>query len=241
MQARTVDNYLEATLNLLAPRRCCWCQARIARGHSCPACRQRLPWNPVACARCALPLPGPGPGEFLCPACAGSPPPQDLAFVPFRYEGPISAQIVELKFRAGLHRAPVLAELLALGLAARPRPLPELLVPVPLHPARLFRRGYNQALEIARPLASRLTVALAPDAARRRRATGEQTRLSAGQRRRNVRGAFEVDPLVRGRHVALLDDVITTGATAAELARTTRAAGAVGVEVWAVARATLSA
>lgn len=241
MHAQKVDKYLEGALNLLAPRRCCWCQARIARGHSCEPCRAQLPWNRVACDRCALPLAGPPAPGRLCPSCSATPPPQDRAFVPLRYEAPVAARILDLKFHGQLQLAAIFADLLVPGLANRPDPLPDLLVPVPLHRHRLFGRGYNQALEIGRALAAVLAVPLRPDAARRRSPTAEQTRLSAAQRQRNVRGAFSFSAIAHGRSIALLDDVVTTGATAAELARSARAAGAVRVEVWAVARAALSA
>jgi ComF family protein len=132
----------------------------------------------------------------------------------------------------------LLGHLMADALARRAAPLPELLIPVPLHVQRLRQRGYNQALELGRPIARRLSLRLEPSAVSRTVATGEQTRLDAASRRRNVRGAFAAEgALVRGRHVALLDDVITTGATVSELARTLRAAGAARIEAWAVARA----
>lgn len=241
MHAQLVDNYLSPVLDLLAPRRCLWCRSRIARGYSCYSCRERLPWNRVACRLCARPLSGPPEPARRCPACTASPPPQDAAWVPFLYELPVSTQIIALKFHASLQSAAVLADLMIEGLAARSDRLPELLVPVPLHSGRLAGRGYNQALELGRHLRDRLTLELVPDAARRRNVTREQTRLSASERRRNVRNVFAVGEAVRGRHVALLDDVITTGATVTELARAARAAGARRIEVWAVARATLSA
>lgn len=240
MHAQLVDNYLSPVLDLLAPRRCLWCRSRIARGYSCCSCRERLPWNRVACALCALPLAGPASPGRICQGCAQSPPPQDCAWAPFLYELPISAQIVDLKFHTSLRAAPVLAELMVEALASRAEPLPELLVPVPLHPQRLSARGYNQSLEIGRGLSTRLGIRLEPGAAKRRRVTREQTRLSAAERRRNVRGVFAIGDELRGRHIALLDDVITTGATIAELARAARAAGAVRIEAWAVARARLN-
>jgi ComF family protein len=145
---------------------------------------------------------------------------------------------VDLKFHGRLAPAHLLGGLMARRLARRPEPLPELLVPVPLSPGRLRRRGYNQALELGRELARLLSLRLAPSAARRVRPTLEQTSLDAAARRRNVRGAFAMDAgAVAGRHVALLDDVVTTGATMAELARATRAAGAARIEAWAAARA----
>lgn len=235
LTAVLVDRLAEGVLAWLAPRRCAWCQGRIARGHSCAECRARLPWNRLACPRCALPLDA----ARSCPQCVRAPPPQDAAIAALRYASPVDARILALKFHGSLGAAAPLAELLAQVLAVRPEPLPELLVPVPLHRLRMARRGYNQALEIARPLARRLSLRCDPFAVRRVRATAEQTRLDAGQRHRNLRGAFVASPRLAGRTVALLDDVITTGATAAEIARAVRAAGAARIEVWAVARASL--
>ncbi len=129
----------------------------------------------------------------------------------------------------------MLGQLMASALAARGR-WPDLLIPVPLHHRRLLRRGYNQALEIARPIAASGRTTLWPDAVRRIRATTDQIGTSASQRRRNVRGAFVADTRISGRSVALLDDVMTTGATLNELARVCRRAGATHIEAWAVAR-----
>ena len=235
MASLIVDKLRAGILDTLAPLRCHGCRLP-ALAPLCEPCAAALPWNEHACRACALPL-GPGPAGRACAACLTEAPEQDRTWAAFLYRAPVAQQIVELKFRGRLASAHVLGTLLAERLARRAEPLPELLVPVPLHPARLRRRGYNQAVELGRALCRRLATELHPAAARRVRATGEQTRLDAAARRRNVRGAFEVDAVVRGRHVALLDDVVTTGATVAELAAAARAAGARRVEVWAVARA----
>lgn len=237
MVTSTVDSAVAALLQLLAPARCFWCGAVGAAHGACAACSRALPWNDRACRACGLPL-GSGHDTSVCGDCLREAPPQDRSWVAFRYAAPVSQAIVELKFRGRLAPAHVLGGLMARRLARRAEPLPELLVPVPLWDARLRRRGYNQALELGRELARMLSLRLAPLAARRVRATLEQTRLDAAARRRNVRGAFVVDAgAVRGRHVALLDDVVTTGATIAELARAMRAAGAARIEAWAAARA----
>ena len=121
---------------------------------------------------------------------------------------------------------------------ACPVDLPQLLMPVPLHQRRLRRRGYNQALELARPLARQLAVPLRHDVLRRNRVTDAQTELDAVGRRRNVRGAFALpEDISLPAHVALLDDVMTTGATLAECARVLKRAGVDRVDVWALARA----
>jgi ComF family protein len=114
---------------------------------------------------------------------------------------------------------------------------PEALIPVPLHPNRLRERGFNQALELARPIASQLNIPLAADLCRRVRATPNQTQLAANKRRSNVRRAFEIKTQKLPGHVAIIDDVITTGSTVEELAYRLNRAGVKQVEVWSLARA----
>lgn len=150
-------------------------------------------------------------------------------------EAPIQQGIHGLKYHARLMQARLLGQLMAQALSAR-SDLPPLLIPVPLHRGRLFRRGYNQALEIARAISTTTGMQLRQELAQRTRATADQIGTSAVQRRRNVRGAFVVDPRVAGHSIALLDDVMTTGATLDELARVCRKAGATRIEAWAVAR-----
>ena len=237
MDTLRFDKFDGGLMDFVAPLRCHGCETRVAQGPLCPSCSAALPWNLVSCRCCALPLTGtPLPSCATCTACLAQVPPQDSSWTAFVYRPPVSQQIVGLKFHGRLAPAHVLGALMAERLARRPQPLPELLIPVPLHADRLRRRGYNQAHELAREIGRRLSIPLSPEAARRVRGTGEQTRLDAAARRRNVRGAFEVSPLVRGRHIALLDDVITTGATVAELAAAARRAGAARIEAWAAAR-----
>jgi ComF family protein len=120
---------------------------------------------------------------------------------------------------------------------ARP-PIPQALIPVPLHAGRLRERGYNQALELAKPLARAFGIELRNDVLARTRATSAQSNLDADARHRNLRGAFAVAPnTTLPAHVALFDDVMTTGTTLRECARTLVSAGVERVDVWAVARA----
>ena len=219
----------------LAPQRCHWCKAAVRGSVACSNCTASLPWNTRACRACALPLISAQ--SKVCATCLQGSPPQDSSWTAFRYETPVVQQILSLKFHGHLQSAHILGALMAARLAQRAEPLPELLIPVPLHTSRLRLRGYNQAVEIGRELSARLTLSLRPEFALRKQATREQTELSAVERRRNVRGVFTVDSAVAGRHIALLDDVITTGATIAELARMARKAGAARIEAWAVARA----
>jgi ComF family protein len=171
------------------------------------------------------------------------PPPHAAAWVPFRYAFPVDRLIVGLKFAGRLERARLLGTLLAGFLAPRlaaGAARPAALVATPLHPARARQRGFNQAAEIARPVAAALGLPLLADAVVRVRATAEQSALDAAARRANLRDAFAVPVRLRAAlpdHVAILDDVVTTGATAAALAAALRAAGVGRVTLIAVARA----
>lgn len=227
---RVVDGALDALL----PSHCLLCGARGQGALSlCPACEAEMPRNEVCCARCALPLESAAP---LCGRCIKHAPPWDAAWAPFRYEWPLAQLESRFKFGGDL----AAGRTLALLWCASPRPvtLPEAIVPVPLHRLRLRRRGYNQVLELAGTLARHFGVRLRRDTLVRERATDAQTELSAVQRRRNVHGAFSARfgndiPA----HVAVLDDVCTTGATLAECARALQRAGVARVDAWALARA----
>lgn len=164
------------------------------------------------------------------------PMPFDLACAAFQLEVPVQQAIHQLKYHAGFLQAGLLGQLFAQKLGRRPQPLPELIIPVPLHRTRLWRRGYNQSLELALTIKRSLDIGVDTNAAKRVHATGDQIGQSRAQRQKNLRGAFTVDERVAGRHIALLDDVMTTGATLSELARVARRAGASRVEAWAIAR-----
>jgi ComF family protein len=217
----------------LLPARCLLCGERGAGTQDlCRDCRAALPWNRSACARCALPLTAAAPA---CGRCLRVPPPFDASRAAFRYGFPLDRLLPRLKFHGDLAAGRLLAALCAEALADAPRP--KMLLPVPLHPARLRQRGYDQTLELARPLARSLGVPLCPDRLVRRRATAAQSELGAPARRRNVRDAFALGSGALPDHVVVFDDVMTTGATLAECCRTLRRAGVARVEAWAVARA----
>jgi ComF family protein len=199
----------------------------------CRDCAAELPRNRHCCARCALPLPA---AAALCGRCQRKPPPWDAAWAPFRYGWPLDR--LESRFKFGRDLAAGRALTMLWQAEPRPTALPQLILPVPLHRRRLRQRGYNQALELARPLARAFALPLRHDLLRRQRETRAQTELDARHRRRNVRGAFAVpDGVAVPAHVAILDDVMTTGATLAECARVLKRAGATRVDVWALARA----
>lgn len=233
-----VDGFWRRLSFRLMPGRCVLCAATSDRAVDlCIECEVALPWNTACCGHCALPLTA---NETRCGRCQKSAPQFDAAYCAFRYAWPLDGVVTRFKFSGDLAAGRVLSHLLAqrlherlLGAANRP----QMIVPVPLHRERLRERGFNQALELARPLAAALRIPLLPEALRRTRATPKQSDLDGLHRRRNVRGAFAVDADVHGLHVAIVDDVITTAATVRECAKALKRAGAATVQVWAVARA----
>jgi ComF family protein len=210
----------------------------LAPGHAglelCRYCREDLPWLVHACSRCAQPLGAPGGG--VCPTCLNNPPVLDGCFALFSYQPPVDRWIHDLKFGRDLAAGRLLGELLADELPVDKVPADTLVLPVPLHAARLRQRGYNQSLEITRPL-RRLGLKPGRCRCRRNRHTPAQSGLPAKNRHRNIRGAFSVRERLDGRRVLLVDDVMTTGATLNELARTLKRAGAARVEACVAARA----
>ena len=193
------------------------------------------------CAACANPLAGvEHPGQ-RCGACLADAPAFDATVVAVDYVAPLDGLVLGLKFAARLPLAPWFGRQLAAAVLARPAlPRPDLLCPVPLGPRRLVERGYNQALEIARPLGRSLGIALQPRLMRRVVETAAQSSVAPRERGRNIAGAFELAPdmaqLVAGRHVGVVDDVRTSGHTLNEVAATLKAAGAARVSNLVFAR-----
>ena len=230
-----MNNWPVIILDWLYPPTCLLCGDP---GHDrldlCRPCAESLPYIEAACPRCALPLAAETPQ--LCGACQNTPPAFDAAHALFHYEEPARYLIRSLKFGARYPSGRLLGTLLAERLRDRAE-RPQALIPVPLHPGRYRERGFNQALEIARTVSRRLGIPLDLDACRRIRATPAQAQLSARERRKNLRRAFVARPNLAYRHVAILDDVVTTGTTVNELAKTLRRAGVERIEIWACARA----
>jgi ComF family protein len=150
------------------------------------------------------------------------------------YAFPVDALLHSLKYQGNLAMASVLADLLTARID--PDALPDFIVPMPLHPARLRERGFNQALEIARRVSRKSGIPLLPGICRRIKDTPSQTGLPWKEREKNIRNAFSCEADLRGKHVAMLDDVMTTGATLNELAKALRKSGAAHVSGWVVAR-----
>jgi ComF family protein len=227
---------LHRLTDLVFPPTCLLCGARGEGGRDlCSGCLDDLPRLASPCPRCALPL-GPASGP-LCGPCLRRAPVWDALYAAFAYGPPLDRLVHRLKYQGRLDAARVLGGLLAETLTAAPLARPEYLIPVPLHRERLRERGFNQALELARPIARALGVPLLPAAVARVRPTASQSGLNARMRRQNLRGAFVARLEVRGRHVAVVDDVVTTGSTVAAVTRSLKEAGAARVEIWALARA----
>ncbi|MDO9451812.1 MAG: ComF family protein [Stagnimonas sp.] len=216
----------------LLPPTCTLCGGATMGALLCAPCTADLPWNTPACPGCALPAAQP----VLCPACLHKPRAFDAAHAAFVLATPVQEGIHALKYQARFQQAALLGTAFASRVRARTEPLPTLLIPVPLHWRRQWSRGYNQSIELARVIGMELGIAVDATAAKRLRATPDQIGQSAAQRRKNLKDAFAVCPRVAGQHVALLDDVMTTGATLEELARACKAVGATTIEAWAIAR-----
>jgi ComF family protein len=200
---------------------------------------------PPQCCLCGFP--GAQPDLDLCGYCQDDLPWEEVRLPSLlsalRFEPPVDELIRRLKYSGALEHARVLGELLAHAARLRGDPLPRLLVPVPLHDERLRDRGFNQAASIARYAGRALGVPQAWHAVERTRDTPSQTALGLEQRHENVRGAFAVTgkrarrQLLDAGHVAVVDDVTTTGSTLAEIKCVLLAAGVSRVDLWAVARA----
>lgn len=217
-------------LDFALPQDCLLCAAPAAGDLLCAACADELPRLAQSrCPRCALPAPG---GE-VCGRCQRHPPHFDRLLAVFPYAFPIDRMLQQLKYGHQLALAAWFGERL---LPLAERLAADLIVPLPLHPERMTARGFNQAIEIARPLARATGLPLDTAICTRQRATPPQEGLNLRERRRNLRNAFACNATLAGMHVLLVDDVVTSGATIGECARTLRLHGAREISVLAVAR-----
>jgi ComF family protein len=228
---------VQQALRALWPSHCALCgQAGQPGFDLCVGCEGDLPLNDHGCEHCAEPLPRDLARPALCGACLQHPPAYDACVAPFRYAFPVDRMIQGLKYRRQLYYGRILGQLLSRHVARRDM-RPELVIPVPLATARYRERGFNQARELARPLCKSLGLRLCGDLVERRRDTREQAGLDRKERLKNTRDAFALLAPLPARHVAIIDDVVTTGSTVNEVAKLLRSAGAEWIEVWAAARA----
>lgn len=218
--------------SLLDPALCSGCGHRLKPLHFfCPVCRSSLESVPNPCMLCGLTHQT---DEPVCAACLYDPPRWQKMIAPLHYRNLSRDLLIQFKFNESLH----LANTLVSGLIEyyRSDPAPQVLIPVPLHRRRLIARGYNQAFEIARILSRQLDIPVDTSALQRIRYTERQMGLSALKRERNIQSAFSYRSIAHYQHVAVVDDIVTTGSTANEITKTLHRAGVAEVEIWCLAR-----
>ena len=215
---------------------CCLCGVALSHEDSglCGPCAGDLPKNNKACPTCAVPMPVP----MLCAECLQRPNHNITSiFTLYKYQYPINRLIQEMKYNARTDIAYSMGKQLGLAVQEHGLHLPQCVIPVPLHNSRVAGRGYNQSLEIARPLANILNIPVDLKICKRIFKTLPQTGLPASHRRRNIHGAFSITHASLYDHMVIIDDVVTTGATVNEMARVLVRAGVKRIDVWACARA----
>lgn len=220
-------------LDLILPICCLICSTPTTTQHRlCEACKQQLPWITNHCQICGLPQVESG----ICGQCLANRPRFTSCRALFRYQEPIDKLITQLKFNNQLHIAKLFASLLVETFDTS-KPTPELLIPVPLHRKRQRQRGFNQALEIARPVSKALQIPIDIHSCIRVKSTQAQSELPAKKRRYNIKNAFQICHDIGAKHVAIIDDVVTTGSTVNELSKNLKQRGVKCIEIWCLARA----
>ncbi len=224
----------------MLPWHCVVCSLGCEKPGICEPCKAGLPWNSNACNSCGLPLAEEG--DPQCGACLVRPPVYDSVVCPLLFQFPVNRLVHRFKFKRDLAAGSVLGcmviEKLLLANSPETEPAPDLLVPVPMHRFRLISRGLNPAWELARQLGKALNIPVAVHDLQRIRHTPAQSGLDGASRRKNLKGAFRWRGSgLSGNHIALVDDVMTTGTTVAECTRVLRRGGAGKVTVWTIARA----
>ncbi len=213
---------------------CLLCGAASGAHLVCAACHDGLPRHASACPVCAAPSAAPGIAE-VCGECLQHPPSFDRTTAALHYTFPVDKLIQSYKYHHQLALARLFGALLRDSVREQPRP--DSILPMPLHPMRLRERGFNQAHEIAKHLSKELHLPLTPQLARRVVNTASQATLDWDARKKNMQGAFACDENLKGQHIALVDDVMTSGATLNAAAKVLKRAGAAQVSLWVVARA----
>jgi ComF family protein len=218
---------------LLNPALCLGCEHALEPGHYfCVNCITELKRLENPCILCGLENQTSG---NLCAACLYDPPRWQKLVAPLKYQGLARDLLIQFKFSESLHLATSLLNAVIDPFIVD-KPFPEVLLPVPLHRNRLLDRGYNQAFEIARIMSNWLDIPVDTSALRRIRDTDSQSGLSAYKREKNILKAFSYQPSKSYSHVAVVDDIITTGSTANEITKTLHRGGVEYVQIWGLAR-----
>ena len=234
-----IYNRLTNNLTKLFSKQCLLCLSPTNNTHLlCSHCESDLPTNSSYCIICASPLPAPAASDtaLTCGQCQKAPPHYTTSIIPNLYASPLKELIGQFKFHGSLFCAPLLAQTFIRSVQHRKNNLPECIIPIPLHTKRLHERGFNQSLELARIIAEQLHVPLDYTLCQRNKSTPFQSGLSSKQRRQNLKNAFVISKPHNYKHVAIFDDVVTTGTTVNEFAKELKASGIGIIEVWAIAR-----
>lgn len=229
---------LKNFLNFFLPHTCILCGSRkCTHLDLCDDCQKDMPFLQDVCSQCAQPIAYSE--NIICGKCLNDPPPFTTTIALYSYNNPIDYLITQLKFHNKLLYANILGKLLArkLQLHYQSLPKPSIIIPVPLHVKRLKERGYNQALEIAKPIAKILNIPIDKCSCIRAKNTEMQATLAARNRAVNVKKAFAIRKKLEYKYVAVLDDVVTTGHTITEFCQILRNNGVAKIDVWCCARA----
>jgi ComF family protein len=219
----------------LCPLQCLLCDLRAGNDQRiCEDCYQSLRTSETRCRQCGMKTPL---DNSLCGNCLITPPPFDNTYILFNYEKPITQLITHYKFHEKLSLSAFFAAEWIAFFKKNNVPLPDSIIPIPLHPKRLQTRGFNQALEIAKPLGKYFKIPVDHKSCIRIRNTEAQLHLSAEKRQRNIKNAFTVSKNISARHIAIFDDVMTTGSTVGELCSALKKSGVQEVSVFCCARA----
>jgi len=222
---------LRNALNWLAPRTCLSCQQPLhdIELPCCERCYLELPFHHHYCIQCGQSFSGSG---EHCGHCLVKPPYYDQCFCPFEYAEPISDTIIRLKYHEKPELAAPLAKLLMHEINAHRLPAPDLLIPVPMHTSRLRKRGFNQSTLLTRALSKELGIPMATNLLKKVSKTEPQAKQSLTQRQINLNGSFALQKKCSVKSVAIIDDVVTTGATAGEIAKILKKNGVDYIQVW---------
>jgi len=232
-----VNNWLNIIQQYLLPPTCILCEnAGFDSQDICQGCFSDLIRNIHCCYRCAEIFDTANTIPQLCGHCISTPPAFDETYAPFIHLGIIRHLITHLKFNHQYKNARLLGILLANHLQ-KTAEMPELIIPIPLHKLRFQQRGFNQSTEIANILSKQLQIPINTTSCIRDKNTPHQINLHAKQRHRNIKNAFKVIKPIKAQHVAIFDDVMTTGTTVNELAKILKKSGVNRVDIWVCARA----
>lgn len=231
-----VNNLFQKVKHFVFPIICILCGNYTKTALSiCSECSIDLPFITEACELCGIQLTTSG----ICGACLQTPPPYATTLAVFNYQYPIDKLISRLKFSGNLAVAHAIGEVMARTILPHLNSTnnrPDCIIPIPLHPKRIVERGFNQALEIARPITKATGIPIDFKSCYRKEPTQAQSLIPANERAKNIKNAFAIKKAINYRHVAILDDVVTTGSTVREFAKLLRKNGVEHIQVWCCAR-----